>query len=187
MAEHESQARASPDSPTPIRVMATGVFDLLHLGHLHFLRQARALGSELVVVVARDVTAERFKHRPIVPERLRVQMVGALKPVDIAVLGDEQDYYKVVETFRPDLIALGYDQHWNEERLASDLQARGLHPKIVRLPVLQHDLHATRRIIGRILSLYDIDGERRDPSGAEPSEHSAQSLEELFEGPKEVR
>jgi len=162
--------------------MATGVFDLLHPGHLHFLAEARTLGGELVVVVARDVTAARFKHEPIVPEHLRVQMVGALKPVDIAVLGDEQDYYKVVEMFRPDIIALGYDQHWNEERLTADLAARGLSPRIARLPVLQHDLHATRKIIGRILSLYDVDGARRASDGPEPSEHSAKSLEDLFDG-----
>ncbi|HTD81915.1 MAG TPA: adenylyltransferase/cytidyltransferase family protein, partial [Thermoplasmata archaeon] len=55
-----------------VRVMATGVFDLLHPGHVAFLREAKALGDELVVVVARDSTAKRFKHTPITPEAQRV-------------------------------------------------------------------------------------------------------------------
>ena len=70
-----------------VRVMATGVFDLLHPGHVYFLEEAKQLGDELVVVVARDQTARRLKHEPYVPEHIRRQMVEALKPVDRAILG----------------------------------------------------------------------------------------------------
>ena len=70
-----------------VRVMATGVFDILHLGHLYFLKEAKKLGDELVVVVATDKTAEEMKHVPITTQDMRVKLVAELKPVDQAVLG----------------------------------------------------------------------------------------------------
>jgi FAD synthetase len=90
--------------------MATGVFDLLHPGHLYFLREARKLGDELWVVVARDSTARRFKHEPIMSEGSRVALVESLKPVDRAVLGHEGNIYEILDEIRPDVIALGFDQ-----------------------------------------------------------------------------
>ena len=70
-----------------VRVMATGVFDLLHTGHLHFLQSAKALGDELVVVVATDATVRRRKHEPITPQEMRREMVAALKMVDVGLEG----------------------------------------------------------------------------------------------------
>ena len=74
-----------------VRVMATGIFDILHTGHLHFLGEAKKLGNELVVVVARDSTAKKQKHEPIMSENMRLEMISALKIVDRAVLGYEDD------------------------------------------------------------------------------------------------
>ncbi len=59
-----------------VRVMATGVFDILHLGHLHYLEESKKLGDELVVVVATDKTVRRRKHEPITPEKMRLEMVA---------------------------------------------------------------------------------------------------------------
>src|ERR1041385_1111523 len=98
-----------------VRVMTTGVFDLLHPGHLHMLEEAKKLGDELVVVLARDESAEREKHRPITPEEHRRRMVEALKPVDKAVLGHRGDYYRIVTELKPDIIALGFDQKFDEK------------------------------------------------------------------------
>lgn len=134
-----------------VRVMATGVFDLLHPGHLYFLEQARKLGDELVVVVARDQTARRLKGEPYVPEHLRRQMVEGLKPVDRAVLGSTTDIYQTVVDLKPDIIALGYNQLWNEKEVASECARRGVPVKVVRLAALAHDDLATRRIVARIL------------------------------------
>lgn len=134
-----------------VRVMATGVFDLLHPGHLYFLNEARKLGDELVVVVARDQTARRLKREPYVPEQLRREMVEALKPVDRAVLGSTTDIYATVTDLRPDIIALGYDQHWNEAEVEQECARRGVKVKVVRLSRRAHDELATRRIIDRIL------------------------------------
>jgi FAD synthetase len=77
-----------------VKVMATGVFDIIHLGHLYFLKEAKKLGDELIVVVATDKTAEKLKHNPITSQDMRVQVVNELKPVDKAVLGYEDDRYK---------------------------------------------------------------------------------------------
>lgn len=152
-----TKARA-PGKAKTVRVMATGVFDILHSGHLFFLMEARKLGDELVVVVARDITAKKRKREPIVPEHLRLEMVRGLKPVDLAVLGDTQDYYRIVEVLRPDIIVLGYDQDHNADRIREELARRGLKVEVVRLPVLKHDILATRRIIEKIANLFPRDG-----------------------------
>ena len=134
-----------------VRVMATGVFDLLHPGHLYFLTEAKKLGDELVVVVARDQTARRLKREPYVPEHLRREMVEALKPVDRAVLGSTTDIYQTVVDVRPDIIALGFNQLWNEREVEEECRRRGVPLSVVRLGPRTHDELATRKIVERIL------------------------------------
>ncbi|HZY91969.1 MAG TPA: adenylyltransferase/cytidyltransferase family protein [Thermoplasmata archaeon] len=134
-----------------VRVMATGVFDLLHPGHLHFLEEARKLGDELVVVVARDQTARRLKSEPYVPELIRREMVEALKPVDRAVLGSTTDIYQTVVDLKPDIIALGYNQVWNEREVETECARRGVPVKVVRVGRHAHDDLASRKIVERIL------------------------------------
>jgi len=134
-----------------VRVVATGVFDIIHLGHVHFLEKAKDLGDELVVIVARDKTARKMKHEPITSEGMRVELVQSLKPVDRAVLGYEDDMYRIISEVRPDIIALGYDQKFDEKELERELKKRGLTVRIVRLPHLDHDLDGTRKIIRRIV------------------------------------
>ncbi|MEM2839406.1 MAG: adenylyltransferase/cytidyltransferase family protein [Thermoplasmata archaeon] len=134
-----------------VRVVATGVFDIIHLGHLHFLEKAKDLGDELVVVVARDSTARKMKHEPITSEGMRVELVQALKPVDRAVLGYEDDMFRIIQEIRPDIIALGYDQQFDENLLKEELAKRGIDAKVVRMPHLDHDLDGTRKIIRRII------------------------------------
>ena len=130
--------------------MATGVFDLLHPGHLYFLREARKLGDELWVVVARDRTARRFKHEPITPEDSRLQLVEALKSVDRAVLGHEGDIYDILDEIRPDVIAIGFDQVHDENRILEECRKRGLSTKVVRLPKFEGDLDGTRKIVRKV-------------------------------------
>jgi FAD synthetase len=146
-----------------VRVMATGVFDLLHAGHLYYLTQSKKLGDELVVVVARDRTASRIKHPPVIPEELRREMVEALKPVDRAVLGSLTDIYHTVEELKPDIITLGYDQRFDEGEVERECARRQVPAKVVRLGGLPQDLLASSRIIERILSLY---GPGRSPREA---------------------
>lgn len=131
--------------------MATGVFDLLHPGHIAFLSEAKKLGDELVVVVARDSTARRLKHAPITPESSRVEMVRALKPVDRAVLGNEGDIYEILSDLRPDVVVLGYDQSHQEERVVAECRKRGLsETRVVRLPRFEGDIDGTRKLVQRV-------------------------------------
>jgi len=139
-----------------VRVMASGVFDIIHPGHILFLQEAKKLGDELVVVIARDSTAEKFKHHPIMPENARRFIVESLKPVDIAVLGHEDDIYKTVEEIKPDIIALGYDQKFDEKEIEEECRKRGLNVKVIRLKKYgDSDLNGTRKIIYKIVERVD--------------------------------
>ena len=139
-----------------VRVMASGVFDLLHTGHLHYLEEAKKLGDELIVVVARDSTVRKEKHEPITSEDVRRELVDALKPVDEAVLGKEGDMFEVVEGIKPDVIALGYDQQHDEEAIRAELEKRGLDVEVVRLSKLGTDLDGTRKIIQKVVAWYKV-------------------------------
>ena len=139
-----------------VKVMASGVFDILHLGHLHFLEESKKLGDELVVVVATDHTVRKLKHEPITSENIRLELVNALKPVDAAVLGNEDDRYRIVEEIKPDIITIGYDQEHDESKIVSELTKRGLNVKVKRLPKFDTDLNGTRKIIQKIIGWYNF-------------------------------
>ncbi len=160
-----------------VRVMASGVFDILHLGHVYYLTEAKKLGDELIVVVARDSTARKLKHQPIMSEEIRVKMVEALKPVDKAILGNEDDMYKTVMEIKPDIIALGYDQKFDEKEIAEKCRELGLNVKVVRISQFKDsDLNGTRKIIGKILSAYAFQKEIEQYEGRrESSEDSGDS------------
>ena len=150
--------------------MATGVFDLLHPGHVYFLTEARKLGDELVVVVARDSTARKFKHEPITSEASRVQMVSALKPVDRALLGHEGSIYEILQEVRPDLIVLGYDQAHDEGRILEECRRRGLATRVVRLPKSEGDLDGTRKIVRKVGEWLALQERLRAVEGGWPPE-----------------
>ncbi len=115
-------------------VLAGGVFDIIHPGHVYFLKKAKGLGDLLVVVVARDVNVIRFKGvQPMHSEKLRLELVSAIRYVDEAILGDENDLMVTVEKVRPDIVALGYDQIHDEKWISSEAQKRGILLQIVRL------------------------------------------------------
>jgi FAD synthetase len=147
------------------RVMATGVFDILHSGHLHYLQEAKELGDELYVVVATDATVRRRKHEPITPEKMRVELVQALKPVDKAILGVEGDMYETVRRIEPDIIALGYDQAFDEKELEAELRKRGLKARVVRLSKHEDDLNGTRKIIQKVLDWHTMKKELERQEG----------------------
>ena len=119
-------------------VLASGVFDLLHYGHIRFLEEAKKSGGEgakLVVVVARDRTVVRMKGEPpIMPEEERRALVEALKVVDEAILGFEEfDVERVLRKVRPDVVALGYDQDYLEEEVKRAAERAGMKVQVVRI------------------------------------------------------
>ena len=137
-----------------VKVMASGVFDIIHLGHLHFFEEAKRLGDELVVVVATDNTVRSRKHEPITPQDMRLKMIAALRIVDRAVLGTDGDMFDVVRELEPDIIALGFDQTHDEEQLKAELEKRGMEIEVVRLPKLDHDLNGSRKIMQKVVEWY---------------------------------
>ncbi|MBX0324525.1 FAD synthase [Halomicroarcula sp. F13] len=136
------------------RVVAQGTFDILHPGHVHYLRDAKAMGDELHVIVARSVNVTH-KEPPVIPDDQRREMVAALKPVDEAHLGHPEDIFVPIERIDPDVIALGYDQHHDEEKLQAALADRGIDCEIRRASPLDREdpdrLLSTGRIIDRVL------------------------------------
>ena len=125
-------------------VLASGVFDLLHLGHVRFLEEAKKTGgknAELVVIIARDSTVEKTKGRkPIISENQRRALVESLKVVDEAVLGYENfDLGEVIEHVKPDVIALGYDQVDVEKATKKYVNDHKLHIKVVRIGKFEED------------------------------------------------
>jgi FAD synthetase len=141
-----------------VKVMATGTFDLLHMGHIYYLKEAEKLGDKLVVVVATDKTVRRLKHEPDNPEEVRLNLIKELKVVDEAYLGHEDDIYEIVEEIKPDIIALGFDQIHDENTIKSQLKKRRLNVKVIRLSefIGGSDLEGTRRIISKIISAYEF-------------------------------
>ena len=139
-----------------MRVMAVGVFDLLHAGHLHYLEQAKSLGNHLTVVVAHDDTVRIRKHEPVTNHDLRRRMVEGLKPVDDAIVGNSPDVsiYDILPKVNPDVSALGYDQEHAEDSIRNRLLELGHESiKVTRVEGLSDDLDGTRKIIARILEL----------------------------------
>ncbi|MEM2123015.1 MAG: adenylyltransferase/cytidyltransferase family protein [Candidatus Bathyarchaeia archaeon] len=128
-------------NPRPHRgriVLAAGVFDLLHYGHLRFLEEARKTGgkgAKLIVVVARDKTVEERKGaKPVMPEEQRRILVEALKPVDEAVLGFEDfNIHEVLRIIKPDIVAVGYDQDDIYEEVKRFIVGEELGIRIVRI------------------------------------------------------
>ncbi|MDH5816033.1 MAG: cytidylyltransferase family protein [Candidatus Nezhaarchaeota archaeon] len=141
------------------RVMVAGVFDIIHPGHIYLISKAAELG-DVVVVVARDSTVERLKgRRPVVPEDQRLEVVKNIKGVSEAVLGNEgEDMLKIVEELKPDVILLGPDQNFDEEKLRKDLELRGLKVEVLRLREIYepYKLCSTSKIIKEILVREDL-------------------------------
>ncbi len=136
------------------RVVATGTFDIIHPGHVTFLREAKKLGDELIVIVAREKNV-RHKPKPVVPEEQRRMVVEAIKYVDKAILGDEEDIFRPIMELKPDVIVLGHDQHFNEEWLREELKKRNLECEVVRIKVKEDcPLCSSHKIIERILEKY---------------------------------
>lgn len=116
-------------------VLVGGVFDLIHPGHIHTLRAAKAEGDVLVVVLARQSTAQKIKkYRKIYhDEKLRKDLVTSLNFVDLALIGKEGTLYDTVEYVKPNVIALGYDQAHSEKDIAENCKKRKLNIQVIRL------------------------------------------------------
>lgn len=115
-------------------VLAGGVFDIIHPGHIHTLNSAKSLGDVLVVAIATDKTAQKMKKRnPLHSQIQRKDLVNSLSMVDLAIIGEEGDIFKTVEKIMPEIIALGYDQIHQEKFIVDGCKKLNLDVKVARL------------------------------------------------------
>jgi FAD synthetase len=141
-------------------VLASGTFDLLHMGHVKYLEEAKKAGgenAELIVIVARDKTVEKRKGaKPVVPEDHRRALVEALKVVDEAILGFEDfSMDKVIERIKPDIIAVGHDQDKIAQQVQEVITRKGLDIKVVQIGKFGKDeLNSSLKIKRKIIALY---------------------------------
>jgi cytidyltransferase-like protein len=126
-------------------VLIGGAFEIIHPGHVHTIREAKGLGDVLVVVVATDRTVGKNKGRePITDEATRVDLVSAIRYVDLAILGNQGSIFDTLEKVRPDIVALGYDQHHNAEEIEREGRRRGIELQTRRLSTRRPDLKTTK-------------------------------------------
>ena len=139
-----------------MKVLASGVFDLLHYGHIRFLEEAKKLGepnAKLVVIVASDDTVARAKGKPpIIPEDQRRAVVESLKVVDEAILGyKDQDLDKIMKIIKPDIVAVGHDQGDIEDEVKRLVSEHGYKTQVKRVGRFGlEDLNSSSKIKRRI-------------------------------------
>ncbi|MDO8741273.1 MAG: adenylyltransferase/cytidyltransferase family protein [Candidatus Woesearchaeota archaeon] len=131
-----------------ITVLVFGTFDIVHPGHMNFLKQAKKHADKLVVVVARDLTVKALKGRfPENNEERRLKNIKKLPYVDEAMLGSlGNDKYEIIEKIKPDVIALGYDQYFFTEDLKKELKKRGILADIVRLKPYKEEIYKSSKL-----------------------------------------
>lgn len=127
--------------------MVFGTFDIIHGGHLHMFKQARAYGQKLVVVVGRNVNVEKIKNLgPLHTEEERLEMLRHINLIDKVMLGDHSDPYKCIKEVCPDVIALGYDQKAYVDNLQEALLTCNLDCRIVKLRPYQENRLKSNKI-----------------------------------------
>ncbi|MBN1682438.1 FAD synthase [Candidatus Bathyarchaeota archaeon] len=127
-----------------MKVLASGVFDLIHYGHIRYLEESKNLGGDdsyLIVIVASDETVSRVKgHPPIMPENQRKALVESLKMVDEVIIGyKDLDFDKVIQKIKPDIVAIGHDQHDIEEQVKKLILNKNYKIRIKKIPHFSQD------------------------------------------------
>ena len=146
LAQLAAQARRNGKSV----VFTNGCFDILHRGHVHVLRQAKAAGDLLIVALNSDRSVQEIKgaNRPVLPETDRVELIGAMEMVDYVIVFDEPDPYKLIAAIKPDILAKGGD--WSAEKIIGADVVEQAGGRVVVIPYLKG--FSSSEIIERILN-----------------------------------
>jgi len=133
-------------------VFTNGCFDILHIGHVRYLADARALGDLLVVGLNSDASVRRLKgeRRPLVPQDERAEMLAHLAAVDLVCIFDEDTPDELIKVVRPDVHAKGGD--YRADDLPEAPLVRSLGGQVVIVPLVEG--RSTTLIVNRILSVY---------------------------------
>lgn len=141
-------------------VLASGTFDLLHLGHVKYLEEAKKAGgkdAELIVIVARDSTVERRKgKKTVMPEDQRRLLVESLRVVDEAILGFEDfSIDKVIEKINPDIVAVGHDQEEVEREVRKAIAEKRFNVKVAKIGRFgKKELNSSSKIMRKIVESF---------------------------------
>ena len=141
-------------------VLASGTFDLLHLGHVKYLEEAKKAGgknAELIVIVARDSTVEKRKgKRTVMPEDQRRALVESLKVVDEAILGFEGfSIDKVIEKINPDVVAVGHDQEGIEREVRKAIEEKKFNVQVAKIGRFgKKELNSSSKIMRKIVESF---------------------------------
>jgi FAD synthetase len=129
------------------KIMAFGTFDIFHKGHQSYLKQAKRLGDYLVAVVARDRNVKRFKKQEARNrEQDRMNKLKLSSLADKVILGDLKNRYAVIEKYRPNIIALGYDQKADLKELKKKLKEFNLKAEIIRLKSYKPEIYKSSKL-----------------------------------------
>jgi len=135
------------------KVLTAGTFEILHPGHIMYLKEAWNLGR-VITIVSRDETVKKIKGRDvIIPEDQRLEVIKHIYYVHKARLGYTDDMFRVIEEEKPNIIFLGPDQPIDENTIVKEVEKRGLKGiTVIRMSkVINKDLYSTTKIINRIL------------------------------------
>ena len=132
-----------------------GCFDILHVGHVRYLREARKAGNLLVVALNSDVSVRAIKGamRPLVPQQHRAEVIASLEAVDYVTLFDEATPLRLIEYLRPDCLIKGGD--WPEEAVVGRDAVRSWGGSVILIPMVEGA--STTNIVEKILGIYGKD------------------------------
>ena len=132
--------------------MASGVFDILHLGHIHYLKESKSFGDYLIVVVASDYTAKKHGKNLIFDENERKGLVSELKIVNETIIGHStDDIFQTVNEIRPDIITLGYDQKFDDDYIENECEKLGLKTIVKRTSPYDDTINSSSKIRQKIM------------------------------------
>jgi len=134
-------------------VFTNGCFDLLHIGHVRYLEEAKALGDVLVVGVNSDTSVRKLKgpQRPILPEEERAEILSGLGCVDYVTLFNEMDPLKLITSLHPDVLVKGGD--WAKEQIVGREVVKRSGGEVVIIPFVGKA--STSNLIETILKRYE--------------------------------
>ncbi len=138
------------------RVMVAGTFEIIHPGHLEYLKKAWNMGY-VIAVVSSDENAERAKKRKIIiPQQQRAEVLASLYYVHDVVLGRPGNIFDIFHSVKPDIVLLGPNQGVSESVVREEAKKRGVEVEVIRLENLKNcELCSTTKIIEKILSTFN--------------------------------
>lgn len=139
-------------------VFTNGCFDIIHAGHVRYLKKARSLGDLLVVGLNSDSSVRKIKGglRPIVPQKERAEVMSALSFVDYVVIFNETTPIRLIKTVKPEILAKGAD--WAAKNIVGANTVKESGGRVARIPLVKG--RSTTNIIKKILTIHKLDAEK---------------------------